>query len=484
MSTEELEAIYAGALHVLATIGMVIDHPEALDRLEGVGAEVDRTACRVRLSPDVVGTTVAQIPRQFTYHGRTPEFDWTAVPNGPIGSRTAFGLTGYLDPRTGEYRRADLADWREFCQLVDALPNLRAIATINPGGVPPRVSDFHALRVALEAQRTCVLHTAANVEHLRYQIDMAVAVAGSREALSERSPVHLLVCPISPLYLSRDDAAQILLACEYGLPCDIAVLPIVGMTSPITIAGTMVQSLAELLATATLVRAVRTGHPVTLLIAPVVGNMRTGEALTATPEMALILATVCQLGSERFGWATPSMAFYADGFTPAQTMFHKAQNLLAAAMAGGTLMACAGSTGSIMTSSPVQLVIDNEFVTIGQRWVRGARADEAGLALDAIARVGPRGEYLSDEHTLTGLLGGELVDLRLAERQGSRPVWEASGRPTLESRARDEALALLASHTAPPLGDDVQRELAAIAAFADRALADGGAAAANATGSP
>ncbi len=37
-----------------------------------------------------------------------------------------------------------------------------------------------------------------------------------------------MVAPINPLYHDADNAAQIMLAVEYGIPLDIAVMSIVG----------------------------------------------------------------------------------------------------------------------------------------------------------------------------------------------------------------------------------------------------------------
>ena len=131
-------------------------------------------------------------------------------------------------------------------------------------------------------------------------------------------------------------------------------------------------------------------------------------------------------------------------------------------MAGGKLLVGAGCIESIMTLSPWQLVIDDELVRIARRFQRGITVDDASLALDAIRRVGPRGDYLSDEHTLDALRAGVFLDLELAERESRRPVWEAGGKRTLESRARDKVLGILATHEVPPLPDDVLRELTAI----------------------
>ncbi len=112
-------------------------------------------------------------------------------------------------------------------------------------------------------------------------------------------------------------------------------------------------------------------------------------------------------------------------------------------------------------------MIDDELVKIARRYQQGITVDEPSLAVDVIERVAPRGDYLSDEHTLEALHAGAFLDLELAERESRRPVSEAGGRRTLESRARDRALAILASHEVPPLPDDVLRELAHIQREAD-----------------
>jgi trimethylamine:corrinoid methyltransferase-like protein len=57
----------------------------------------------------------------------------------------------------------------------------------------------------------------------------------------------------------------------------------------------------------------------------------------------------------------------------------------------------------------------------------------------------------------------------LGERE-SRGVWEAGGMKTMESRARDRARSILATHAVEPLPDDVLRELGSIVERADANL--------------
>lgn len=467
LSHDDLERIYDAALRVLDEVGLLIELPAALDTLEAAGARVDRQTSRVYYPRELVEGAVAQIPRVLTYHGRTPEFDVTLSLEGDVYARTAGGCTGYLDIDTGAYREALIADWRQWCTLIDALPTMM-LGNMNAArDVPGHTGDVHSFRVMLESQRKCSVHGASSADNFQAQIEMMLALRGSREALAARPPIHHMVAPINPLYHDADNAAQIMLAVEYGIPLDIAVMSIVGVTSPLTLAGSLVQNLAEELGTIALIESARPGHPVAFFIDPVVGNMRTAEAMCGAPESALVIGAICQLGTELFGVPTSAIGFDTDGFTSAQTMYQKAQNMIFQVMAGGKLIVGAGCIESIMTLSPWQLVIDDELVKIARRYQQGITVDEPSLAVDVIKRVGPRGDYLSDEHTLEALHAGAFLDLELAERESRRPVWEAGGRKTLESRARDRALAILASHEVPPLPDDVLRELAHIQREAD-----------------
>ena len=122
-----------------------------------------------------------------------------------------------------------------------------------------------------------------------------------------------------------------------------------------------------------------------------------------------------------------------------------------------------------MALSPVQLVIDNEIMDIARRWVRGLVVDENTLALEAINRVGARGHFLSDVHTLKNLRSGELIGTEIFDRD-RRDTWELKGRKNLEQKAREKAAAILERHQVEPLPDAVARELDSIVRRADQAV--------------
>jgi trimethylamine--corrinoid protein Co-methyltransferase len=470
LERRDLEAIHDGALRVLERTGMQVEHDGALDLLAEAGCRVDRGARRVRFPREVVEEKLALVPRSFTYHGREASFDRTISITSDVVARVPGGATNYIDLATGANRRARIADWREFATLVDALPNIDLVATLHCGDIPAQVADIHSVRTLLSAQRTCIVHNAFSAESQRLIYEMLIAVAGSLEALAARPFMHQQASVISPLFLNEDDVEQILVACEYGIPLDLPLMSIAGISSPITLAGTLAQTSAEYLGTVVLAQVARPGHPMAYFVDPVVGDMRTGAALFAAPETALLVGAISQLGTELYGLPTQAIGLDSDGFSSGQTMFQKAQMLAFQLLAGGRHVVGAGSVESCMALSPLQLVIDDELVAIARRWLRGIVVNEASLALDVIDRVGPRGDFLSDDHTVDHLRDGELIPLPLAERE-SRQTWEAGGMKTVESRARERARHLLATHQVPPLPETVERELDAIVGRAERILA-------------
>jgi trimethylamine--corrinoid protein Co-methyltransferase len=136
-------------------------------------------------------------------------------------------------------------------------------------------------------------------------------------------------------------------------------------------------------------------------------------------------------------------------------------------MSGGKLIIGAGAVEATMALSPVQLVIDDEVMAIAKRWAEGIPVDDDTLALDLLDEVGPRGDFLAEEHTIEHLRAGAVFETHFFERV-PREMWETRGAPTIEQKAQEKARSILASHEVPPLPDEVLRDLAAIVGSADR----------------
>jgi len=471
LSDDQLKSVHNASLKILAETGMRVNHEQAREVLQAAGACVDHDTKIVKFPPDLVEAKLELVPRKITYHGRTPEFDFTVEAGGQIYSRVAGGEVNYIDLKNGKSHRACLPDYVEFARLVDALPNIDCASTLQCGDIPEAAGDVYSMNILLEHQRKCFTQNAVSLKVHQYLLELALAVRGSRQALAERPPYHHMLCPISPLFLDNDSTSQLLLACDYGIPTDIPIMPVPGSTAPMTLAATLAQANAEFLGTMTLAQTYKPGHVMPYFTDPVVPDLRTTTPLFGAPEVGLLVAAIAQLGSELYGLAPQGIGLDSDGYCVEQSLFQKAQNTVFQCMAGGKLIIGAGAVESCMALSPTQLVIDDEIMRIARRWVRGIDFDESALAVavDVIHKVGPQGQFLMEEHTVSNLRTGELITTEIFDRD-RRDAWEAKGCPNLERKAREKAMAILAKHEVPPLPPEVRRELAAIVKTAEREL--------------
>ena len=110
-----------------------------------------------------------------------------------------------------------------------------------------------------------------------------------------------------------------------------------------------------------------------------------------------------------------------------------------------------------MTFSLEQLVIEEDLLNAVERYLRGITVDDEALALDLIHEIGPRGAFVTADHTLHHFRD-ELLTPNLI-RHEPRETWEAAGAPTMQTRAREEARRILTDHRPLPLPDGIAAQL-------------------------
>ena len=159
LTKEDLQKIHNASLAILQDTGMLIDHYEARKILQEAGAKVDHEKKIVKFPPELVEKCLKTIPRTLIYAGRNPENDLTLRAGGEVYARPSSGETSYVDLKTGEYKRARMENLKEWCVLVDALPNIHCCAPLHAEDAPARTSDIHAMQVLLTHLRETHGHT-------------------------------------------------------------------------------------------------------------------------------------------------------------------------------------------------------------------------------------------------------------------------------------------------------------------------------------
>jgi trimethylamine---corrinoid protein Co-methyltransferase len=136
-------------------------------------------------------------------------------------------------------------------------------------------------------------------------------------------------------------------------------------------------------------------------------------------------------------------------------------------LAGANLIYGLGMIESGMTFDFGQLVMDDEFAGMIKQCVRGIRVDDESLAIDVIDQIGPFGDFLSHDHTMTHMRETSqpaVIDRRV------RDDWQASGSSTIQDRSLAKARRILETHVPEPLPDGVAKEFEEIIRSAEREL--------------
>jgi trimethylamine--corrinoid protein Co-methyltransferase len=290
---------------------------------------------------------------------------------------------------------------------------------------------------------------------MRQVLEMAIIVAGGAEALRQRPIVSCITSwMVSPLHLDSGVTDILLEWCRHGLPLALSSAPMAGSTSPVTLAGTLVQLNAEQLSGVVLSQLVRPGTPVLAGYIPGLADMRSGGYLGGAVEFGIMQAAAAQL-AHFYGVPIYGSGGMTDSKLPdAQAGYEKMATFLLAALGGCHYIHHAlGMIKDMSTASLEQMVIDDEIVGLAMRALRGVEVNDEALAVEAIDRVGPGGHYLMDAHTLQ-FMRSEFFYPALAERS-NRAAWEAAGKQDIRARAAARVAELLAAHQPPGLPPEV-----------------------------
>ena len=111
-------------------------------------------------------------------------------------------------------------------------------------------------------------------------IELGSMLTGGFEKLRARPLISAMVCwMVSPLHLANLVTDLLLEWCRAGLPIALSSAPMTGSTSPVTLAGTLAQLIAEQLNGVVLMQLVRSGTPVFVGYIPGLADMRLGGYL-------------------------------------------------------------------------------------------------------------------------------------------------------------------------------------------------------------
>jgi len=465
LSDNQIEEIFHSALEVLERVGARVYGEEGLALLREAGCLVDDNNL-VRIPSWLVKDALNTTPERIVVAGRDRSRR-IVLEKDKIYFGTGSDCPSLIDPYTDEVRKYTFEDIYNAARISDALPHIDFHMSLGlTSGVPAPTYDRHQFLAMMKGTSKPLIITAVDREGLADQYRMACEVLGGPEEFAKAPLFVVYIEPSSPLTHSIEAVEKLLYAAERGIPAIYTPGMMCGATGPVTLAGAMVQCLAECLTGVVLAQLKRKGTAV--VIGGVVSTMDMATSILSygAPELVLLSAAMTDVAK----WLRLPM-FSTAGCSDAkvldqQAAIEAAMSVTVAALSGANLIHDVGYLDSGLLGSFDMLVMSNEAIGMAKRILRGITVTPETLAVDVIEQVGPGGHYLTQEHTRQHFRQ-EMWFPTLMDRQ-MRRSWEASGRKTMADRVRAKVKDILEHHQPLPIPADVEARLKEIIAEADQ----------------
>jgi trimethylamine--corrinoid protein Co-methyltransferase len=470
LSKKHMERIHDRSLHLLETVGVQIHHENALRQVEKAGASVDRESACVRFSRNMVEENLELAPKEFILAGRNPNNDLVfPLPETEFYTRTNTGAPHYVIPRTNEYQEIiSLSEIKNWIRLADALGNVDLICSPFPGDVPPKTSDLYAMKTMLENTEKHFIVQPYSEESLPYIAEMACTAAGGKAELKRRPITSIFSCSLSPLVYTSMHVEIMRIGAEYGIPVQIASLPALGGTSPVTLAGIILLANVEFLAGNVITQVFNPGTPVIYVAHKFSLDMANGNFLAASVEAMMAAVAHAEFVKEQYKIPFQTIALIGDSYLPdGQSMAERAFAGLLVGMGRAEIIAGLGSVAGANAVNLSQLVIDNDIIGMIRKVRRGIEWNDENLAWEVISEVGPGGQFVDHDHTYRHFR--EAFQPRTFNRK-TREAWLSEGKRDIVDNANDIVDELLKLHEVSPLPNEMGKQLKKIVKAADGKL--------------
>lgn len=464
LSRNEVYAIHMAAMEVLERTGILIQHDEALKILKQAGATIDQKKKVAHIPEYLVKETLRKTPSRHLFKAINPKYN-ILIGDGNSYFTNAFGAQCTYDLSTGQRRASTLRDLEEFTLLSDYFPT---VDYIKPNIIPQEVSqDILEQTMALSMFKSSEKHLsflAVTQEGFRDVIEMAKLYAGGEEEfLRNPSIIDTGLNNVPPLKYTANIIDIALECAKYRIPFDISTGALASASGPITLAGMVVQGVAENHAVLVLTELVGPGTPMIWGSCATIMDQRHGTAAYGCPENGLIHAAFCQV-AHYYGIPYYGAAGIVDSKVPdAQAAYENTMNVLTATLAGVDVVhdAVYGIVETGITASYEMFAISNEICGAVKRIAKGMKVSKETLAVDLIDRIGHESNYLTSDEGLDFTRKHLLEECwipSLTDRT-SRPDWEAKGSKDMIMRAKEKVKKILETHKVDPLNKDVEAKM-------------------------
>ena len=458
---EGVHAIHECTMHILEEVGVEFLNREAVEIFRSEGCLIDREtpdSARVRFGRDFIMEKIALAPGAFTL---TPRNQARRITIG--GDNIVFGNVSSppscsdLDRgrRTGD--RSSYQDLIKLTQYFNCL-HFAGGYPVEPMDLHPSIRHLDCLYDKLTLTDKVVHAYSLGAERVEDVMEMVRIAGGLRDDEFDATPrMYTNINSTSPLKHDWPMIDGLMRLARRGQPTIVTPFTLAGAMSPITLAGTVAQSLAESLCAIALIQTINPGCPCGIGTFSSNVDMKTGAPAFGTPDYIRTTQMTGQM-ARHYGLPLRSSNTCVSNAPDNQATWESAHSLFAAITSGTNVVYhAAGWLEGGLCASYEKFIIDCEQVQQLIAYIKPVKWDGDEIALDAIAEVGQGGHFFGIQHTQdryeSAFYAPFLSDWSNYEN------WRDRGGVQTVERANRIWKQILAEFEPPPMDEAIREEL-------------------------
>ncbi len=448
LSEEGLAIIERNADTLLQEVGVEFrDAPRAIALFKEAGCDIKGE--RVRFPRGLARSLCATAPAQYVQHARNPER------NVVIGGKATVFAPNYGSPFVHDLdkgrRYGTIEDFRNFVKLGYLSPFIHHSGgtLCEPVDLPVNKRHFEMVYAHMKFSDKPFMGSVTKPERAEDTVRMCEILFGE-EFVQANTVCTSLINANSPLVWDATMLGAAEVYARNNQACIITPFILSGAMSPVTVAGTLTQVLAEVMTGTAFCQLVRPGAPVVFGTFVSTLSMQSGAPTFGTPEASLAIYGAAQLARRMNMPFRTGGSLCASKVPDAQAAYESAQTLVPTILAGTNfVLHAAGWLEGGLSASYEKFVMDFDQLGAMHVLAKGIDLSDNGQAMEAFHQVEPGGHFLGCAHTQanfeSAFYRSNVADNNSVEQ------WQEEGSKDAATRANALWKKMLAEYEAPAL---------------------------------
>jgi trimethylamine--corrinoid protein Co-methyltransferase len=463
---DEIERVHNASIRMLEEIGIFVRSPSVEKMLLDAGAARIKGGKRVAIPERMVKDALSSAPKSILLAGRSGAKD-IRIPSQDKLYVAPGGEGVYIkDLVKGTQRYPTSEDLRDIAIIAESLPQVDFFWEL-VGAQDETNEDLKGLvemKTSFSYTNKHLQSGALSADEAKRTIEMASVITGGPKELAKRPIISSVECPLSPLTFEDGLCEAQVVYAKAGVPVVAMSASMAGLTSPVTIAGTIAQITAENLASLVITQTAKKGAPWIFSSDSVPADLKSGSIDYGSLEAQLMRTAAGQMGRH---YGLPTMVA---GIGLEKTVANLGSvtegvpYMINQALVPSDLGSGLGGIDQAAGASLEALVADAWVWDVAREFIRDFDTDDDAISIQTVKEAVEDGSFLTKKHTMARFRKEMSSTVHPEAILTGRVACESRG--TLIKKAQEEAKKILSKPKTPVLSKDEIKQLDGIIAKA------------------